>query len=125
MIATLANRFSNLGWCLGEPSSSRAIAKSEPARYVPAILSPYPNQPRPETKWEAEIDEMYIMGSQELDRDKRVGYYHRAQEIAAENAPVIYTTLQERLSAVRNVFGNLTPTLYALWDIRYLVGVQR
>ena len=80
----------------------------------------YPNQPRPETKWEAEIDEMYIMGSQELDRDKRVGYYHRAQEIAAENVPVIYTTLPERLRAVRNVFGNLTPTLYALWDIRYL-----
>ena len=80
----------------------------------------YPNQPEPATEWEAEIDEMYIMGSQELDRDKRVGYYHRAQEIAAENVPVIYTTLSERLSAVRNVFGNVTPTLYALWDIRYL-----
>ena len=80
----------------------------------------YPNQPEPATEWEAEIDEMYIMGSQELDRDKRVGYYHRAQGIAAENVPVIYTTLSERLSAVRNVFGNVTPTLYALWDIRYL-----
>ena len=42
------------------------------------------------------------------------------QEIAAENVPVIYTTLSERLSAVRNVFGNSTPTLYGLWDIRYL-----
>ena len=80
----------------------------------------YPNQPEPATEWEAEIDESYIMGSQELDRDKRVEYYHRAQEIAAENVPVIYTTLSERLSAVRNVFGNTTPTLYALWDIRYL-----
>ena len=80
----------------------------------------YPNQPRPATEWEAKIDEMYIMGGQELDRDKRVEYYHRAQEIAAENVPVIYTTLSERLSAVRNAFDNLTPTLYALWDIRYL-----
>ena len=80
----------------------------------------YPNQPEPATEWEAEIDESYIMGSQELDRDRRVEYYHRAQEIAAENVPVIYTTLSERLSAVRNVFGNTTPTLYALWDIRYL-----
>jgi ABC-type transport system substrate-binding protein len=60
------------------------------------------------------------MGSQELDRDKRLGYYHRAQEVAAENVPVIYTTLSERLSAVRNVFGNVTPTLYGLWDTRYL-----
>ena len=80
----------------------------------------YPNQPEPATEWEAEIDESYIMGSQELDRDRRVEYYHRAQEIAAENVPVIYTTLSERLSAVRNVFGNTTPTLYALWDVRYL-----
>ena len=52
--------------------------------------------------------------------DVRVGHYQRAQEVAAENVPVIYTTLAERLSATRNVFGNLTPTLYSLWDIRYL-----
>ena len=80
----------------------------------------YPNQPEPATEWEAEIDEIYIRGSQELDRETRVEYYHRAQEIVAENLPLIYTTLSERLSAVRNVFGNTTPTLYALWDIRYL-----
>ena len=80
----------------------------------------HPNQPQPATEWEAEIDELYIKGSQELDHGRRVEYYHRAQEIAAENVPVIYTTLSERLSAVRNVFGNLTPTLYALWDTRYL-----
>ena len=80
----------------------------------------YPNQPEPATAWEAEIDELYIKASQELDRDRRVAYYHRAQAIAAENVPVIYTTLTERLTAVRNVFGNTTPTLYGLWDIRYL-----
>ena len=60
------------------------------------------------------------MASQELDRSKRVELYHQAQSIAAENVPVVYTTLSERLSAVRNVFGNATPTLYGLWDIRYL-----
>ena len=80
----------------------------------------YPNQPQPATEWEAEIDELYVMGSQELDHNVRVGHYQRAQEVAAENVPVIYTTLAERLSATRNVFGNATPTLYALWDIRYL-----
>ena len=80
----------------------------------------YPNQPEPATEWEAEIDDLYIRASQELDYEKRVEYYHRAQEIAAENVPVIYTTLSERLTAARNVFGNTTPTLYGLWDIRYL-----
>ena len=80
----------------------------------------YPNQPEPATEWEAEIDVLYVKGSQELDRERRFEYYHRAQEIAAENVPVIYTTLPERLGAVRNVFGNVAPTLYGLWDIRYL-----
>ena len=85
----------------------------------------YPNQLQPETEWEAEIDELYVMGSQELDRGKRVGYYRRAQEVVAENLPIIYTTLSERVSAVRNVFGNLTPTLYAHWDIRYLYRTEQ
>ena len=80
----------------------------------------YPNQPEPATDWEAEIDELYHKGSQELNRQTRIGYYHRAQEIAADNLPVIYTALSERLGAVRNVFGNTTPTLYGLWDVRYL-----
>ena len=80
----------------------------------------YPNQPEPATDWEAMIDELYISASRELDREKRVALYHQAQAIAAENVPVIYTTQSERLSAVRNVFGNMTPTLYAIWDIRYL-----
>ena len=79
-----------------------------------------PNQEQPATEWEAELDDLYIRGSQELDHERRVGIYHRAQEVAAENVPLIYTMLSERLSAVRNVFGNTTPTLYGVWDIRYL-----
>ena len=80
----------------------------------------HPNQAEPATDWEAEIDELYVLGSQELDHARRVEHYRRAQEIVAENVPLIYTALAERLSATRNVFGNSTPTLYALWDIRYL-----
>ena len=80
----------------------------------------HPNQTEPATDWEAEIDELYVLGSQELDHARRVEHYRRAQEIVAENVPLVYTTLAERLSATRNVFGNSTPTLYALWDIRYL-----
>ena len=57
---------------------------------------------------------------QELDRATRVARYHQAQAIAAANVPVIYTTQSERLTATRNVFGNTTPTLYGLWDVRYV-----
>ena len=80
----------------------------------------HPNQPQPATDWEAEIDDLYVRASQELEHSERVALYHRAQEVAAENMPLIYTTRSERLSALRNVFGNTTPTLYGLWDIRYL-----
>ena len=80
----------------------------------------YPNQPEPATDWEAKIDALYINGSKELDRQKRVALYHQAQEIVAENVPIIYTTLGERISAVRNVFGNMTATLYGLFDLRYV-----
>ena len=80
----------------------------------------YPNQSEPATEWEAELDDLYIRASQELDREQRIALYHRAQEIVAETLPVIYTSHAERLNAVRNVFGNTTPTLYGLWDTRYL-----
>ena len=80
----------------------------------------HPNQESPATAWEAEIDDLYAMAAQELDHDRRVAHFHRAQEIVAENVPLAYTTQAERLTAVRNLFGNTTPTLYGLWDTRYL-----
>ena len=80
----------------------------------------HPNQEAPATEWEAEIDAAYVQGYQELNHEQRVEHYHRAQAIVAEQLPLIYTTLSERLSAVRNVFGNTTPTLYGLWDVRYV-----
>ena len=84
----------------------------------------HPNQPEPATDWEAEIDELYIMASRELDRNKRIQLYHAAQEIVAENIPLIYTSLSERLSAIRNVFGNTTPTLYGIYDTRYIYRID-
>ena len=84
----------------------------------------HPNQPEPASAWEAELDDLYIRASQELDRELRFELYHRAQEIVADNLPLIYTSHAERLSAVRNVFGNTTPTLYGLWDVRYLYRTE-
>ena len=85
----------------------------------------HPNQPAPQTPWEAEIDDLYVRASQELDYQKRIDYYRRAQEVAALNVPLIYTTLPSRTTAVRDVFGNVTPTLYGLWDTRYLYRLDR
>ncbi len=80
----------------------------------------YPFQEGPSTNWEAEIDALYVAAARELNHGKRMDLYRKAQAIAARRAPLIYTTLAERLGAVRNVLGNTTPTLYGYWDIRYL-----
>ena len=80
----------------------------------------HPNQRLPATDWEAALDELYVDGSRELDRQRRVELYHRAQDIVADNVPLIYTTLGERITALRNTFGNTTATLYGLFDVRYL-----
>lgn len=85
----------------------------------------YPNRPEPATAWEAELDDIYVKASQELDHARRVEYYHRAQEIVAENVPLIYMTLSESLIAVRQVFGNTTATLYGWTDTRYLYRTDR
>ena len=83
------------------------------------------NLSRPATAWEARIDELCAPASAEVDPDRRVAYYHEAQAIAAENVPLIHTTLGERSVAVRNVFGNTTPTFFGLGDIRYLYRTDR
>ena len=85
----------------------------------------HPNQSQPATPWEARIDELYVLASAEVDHERRVAYYHEAQAIAAENVPLIYTTLDERIVAVRNVFDNTTPTFFGIWDIRYLYRTDR
>ncbi|MYE31823.1 MAG: ABC transporter substrate-binding protein [Chloroflexi bacterium] len=80
----------------------------------------HPNQPSPATDWEAEIDRLYIEAGQVLNREGRAGLYHRVQAIMAEQLPLIFTVLSDEVTAVRNVFGNVEPTGYGLWDIRYL-----
>jgi peptide/nickel transport system substrate-binding protein len=72
----------------------------------------YPNQPAPATSWEKEIDRIFDLGVQELDRNKRKALYDRWQKIVSENLPLIYTVLPASMYAVRNKFGNLYPTAY-------------
>ena len=80
----------------------------------------YPLQETPVTPWEATINDLFVRGSREMDETKRYAIYHEFQQVASDNLPVIYTALAERITAVRNHYGNLTPTLYGLYDVRYL-----
>ncbi len=71
-----------------------------------------PGQEKPATKWEARIDEIFSAAVQELDDKKRKPLYDEWQMIVSQELPVIYTVLGAGVSAVRNKFGNLKPSLH-------------
>ncbi len=80
----------------------------------------FPNQEVPATEWEKRIDDLFVRGSRELAHRKRVALYREFQQIASDHVPVVYTALAERITALRNRFGNVTPTLFDLFDARRL-----
>lgn len=71
----------------------------------------YPQQVTPDTPEEAEVDRIFAEAVQILNRKKRKELYDRWQVIAAEQQWMIYTISPASLSAVRNKFGNLHPTV--------------
>jgi peptide/nickel transport system substrate-binding protein len=70
----------------------------------------WPNQKAPATNWEKRIDEIFLQGIQELDRNKRKELYREWVGILHREEPLVYTTIPERVVAVRRKFGNLFPS---------------
>jgi peptide/nickel transport system substrate-binding protein len=52
--------------------------------------------------WEREIDRLFIEAARELDETKRKAIYAEAQQLVAEQVPLIYLVNPLSLSAVRN-----------------------
>jgi peptide/nickel transport system substrate-binding protein len=77
-----------------------------------------PKEPSPATPWEAEIDRLFTLGSTTVDQNRRKEYYYKYQAIVAEQVPIVYTTIANRFSAVRNKFGNIKYTAFggAFWN---------
>jgi peptide/nickel transport system substrate-binding protein len=73
----------------------------------------WPQQKRPATPWEAEIDALFARGARELDPARRKQIYDRWQQIAAEQQPLIFLTAAEQVSAVRTRFRNIKPASLA------------
>jgi peptide/nickel transport system substrate-binding protein len=70
-----------------------------------------PRQEKPQTSWEAVIDSLFDAGVKELDPAKRKVVYDEWQRIAADELPLIYTVLPERILCITNKFGNINPSL--------------
>ncbi len=78
----------------------------------------YPKEPRPATRWEAQIDRYFNLAATTVDQNRRRAYYNQYQEIVAEEVPVIYTAIPHAYVAVRNRFGNIRFTAFggAFWN---------
>jgi len=64
------------------------------------------------TGWEKKINFIFEEGVKRLDAAGRKKLYDEWQEITAEELPMIYTASPASMTAVRNRFGNLKPTVY-------------
>ena len=69
----------------------------------------WPDQDKPHTEWEAEIDQIFLKGIRELDHEKRKALYKRWIEIVAREQPLIYLVNQLQVVTLRNRFGNVFP----------------
>jgi peptide/nickel transport system substrate-binding protein len=82
-----------------------------------------PSQGHPATAWEAEIDR--LIGEQMTARTfaQRKKLYDRAQEILAENQPMIFLASPDILAGAKNSLGNFHPAVlepYILWNVEQL-----
>jgi peptide/nickel transport system substrate-binding protein len=82
-----------------------------------------PSQARPATPWEAEIDRLIEeqMSARTFEQRKRL--YDRAQEILAENQPMIFLASPNILAGAKNSIGNFHPAVlepYVLWNVEQI-----
>ena len=66
-----------------------------------------PYQDKPHRPWEAQLDDIFRKGAQEMDEAKRRDIYFGYQKIIGEQQPFIYTVVPDSISALRNKYGNV------------------
>ncbi len=108
-----------------------AIASGDvdPASHLNILLSQganhwwYPNQPRPVTAWEAQIDELMKRQLSALNPVARKKLFDEAQVILAEQQPFIFLASRHLIVAAKPDIGNLKPALlsdFVLWNCEEL-----
>jgi peptide/nickel transport system substrate-binding protein len=82
-----------------------------------------PSQARPATPWEAEIDRLIEEQMSARTFEQRKKLYDRAQEILAENQPMIFLASPNILAGAKNSIGNFHPAVlepYVLWNVEQI-----
>ena len=82
-----------------------------------------PSQAHPATPWEAEIDRLIEEQMSARTFEPRKKLYDRAQQILAENQPMIFLASPDILAGAKNSIGNFHPAVlepYVLWNVEQL-----
>ncbi|WP_199296502.1 ABC transporter substrate-binding protein [Leptolyngbya sp. FACHB-711] len=81
-----------------------------------------PLEERVVADWEAEIGQLYVKGSQELNDDKRKAIYAEIQKLVQQYVPMVYLVNPLALSAVRNEIEGVKFSALggSLWNLHEL-----
>ena len=83
----------------------------------------HPNQDKPATAWEGEIDRLMEEQLVTMDYAKRKRLYDRVQEILAEQMPLICLVSPDILAGAKDRIANFHPAIldpYVLWNVEQL-----
>ena len=87
-----------------------------------------PEQSRPATPWEAEIDTLMRRQLTTLDAGARKRLYDRVQELVAQNLPLIFLASPNVLVGANKGLGNFRPAVldhHTLWNVEELFWRQK
>lgn len=82
-----------------------------------------PEQNKPATPWEAEIDRFMQLQHAAVEVRERKAAFDRVQELVAEQAPIVYLVHPDALVAVSPSVRNASPSVlppHLFWNIEYL-----
>ena len=82
-----------------------------------------PNQAKPATPWEAEIDRLMRLQSSLPDENRRKPLFDRVQQIAWDEAPLLYLVNRNALVAAAPALRNAAPSVLRpniLWNVERL-----
>jgi peptide/nickel transport system substrate-binding protein len=88
----------------------------------------HPEQSRPATAWEAEIDGLMRRQLTTLDVGARRRLYDRVQELVAQNVPMIFLASPNVLVGANKGLGNFRPAVldhHTLWNVDELFWRQK
>ncbi len=74
-----------------------------------------PRQSKPSSEWEAEIDRLFEADSRRVTDEERRAPYHRLQQIAARELPIIYTVQRVPIVAVLGRVRHFAPSPVGLF----------